>query len=163
MPYVTAITDRTAADIAAKTSKAYFNVADWDRIEDNSIFVKDELITYAGVVIVFTGTTSAPTTSSFPDVGTFNRLLENIEYLRQAALSVIPTLAGQSGFNAVFFAWQAGARYDAPDYQDVNQWEKVIDLIHATIGTYTSLRFRKARCGIAAANSGLMWNNRFRS
>lgn len=163
MPYVTAITDRTAADIAAKTSKAYFNVADWDRIEDNSIFVKDELITYAGVVLVFTGTTSAPTTSSFPDVNTFNQLLENIEYLRQAALSVIPNLAGESGFSAVFHDWVEGVQEVAPDYQDVNQWEKVMDLIHSRIGSYSSLRFRSARCGIAMANSGLLWNNRFRS
>lgn len=162
MPYVTAVTDRTQTDIDTRTSKAFFNVADWDRIEDNAIFVKDELITYSGAVIIFTGIASAPAITSIPNVDDFNRLLENIEYLRQAAASVIPTLTDTAGFSAIAYDWEAGASKEAPDYTDVNQWERVIDLIHSQIAAETSLKFRYARTGIAMANSGLTWNNRFR-
>lgn len=161
MPYISPVTDRTLEDILALNSKAYMNVADWDRIEDNSIFVRDELVTYSGIVIVFTGTTSAPTITTIPDVGTFNQLLENIEFLRQAALSVIPTLGTTPGFSVVAYDWVAGAS-DVFDFTDVNLWERVMDLIHSTIAAETSLRFRYARTGIAMANSGLTWNNRFR-
>jgi len=35
MSYTTAVKDRTLADIAARNSKAYFNVADWTRIKNN--------------------------------------------------------------------------------------------------------------------------------
>jgi hypothetical protein len=162
MPYVTAITDRAQTDIDTHTSKAYFNVADWDRIEDNSVFVKDELVTQYGPIVAFTGTTSAPAITTIPDVSLFNQLLGNIEYLRQAALSVLPMLASETGFTAIKFDWEAGADKQSPNYLHVNQWEKVIDIVHARLATYTALRFRYPRTGVAMANSGLTWNNRFR-
>lgn len=163
MPYVAAVVDRTQTDIDTRTSKAFFNVATWDRIEDNSIVAKDYLIEVFGPVIVFTGPTSAPTTTSIPDVDDFNRLLENIEYLRQAALSVMPGLSLVSGFSTVAHDWEAGANKDAPDYTDVNHWEQVIDIIFQTVTEYESLILRVPRTGIASAGADLTRNNMFRS
>lgn len=162
MPYVTAVFDRTQTDIDTRTSKAFMNIADWDRIEDNAVFVRGELVTLFGITLVFTGTTSAPAITSIPDVDDFNRLLENIEKLRQAAESVMPALTTTSGFSAVAHDWIAGITQDAPDYVDVNQWEKVIDLIHNLMDVYDNLMFRRPRTGIAMSNSGMTWNNKFR-
>lgn len=159
MPYVAAIFDRTQTDIDTRTSKAFFNVATWDRIEDNSVWVHDELVSAFGVVVVFTGTTSAPAITSIPDVDDFNRLLENIEQLRQAALSVMPALTA----SAVTHDWVAGVSQNAPDYTDVNHWEEVIDIIHQTYLSYINLVLRYPRTGIAMSNSGMTWNNRFRN
>lgn len=158
MPYVTAVFDRTQTDIDTRTSKAFFNVATWDRIEDNAIFVRDALIGVFGGVVVFTGTTSAPSITSIPDVDDFNRLLENIEQLRQAALSVMPALT----ISAVTHDWAAGVSQNAPDYTDVNHWEEVIDIIYQTILIYTDGQLRFSRTGIATTNSNMTWMNRFR-
>lgn len=164
MPYTTAIFDRTRTDITNRTSKAFFNVSTWDRIEDNAVFVRDELVFVFGPVIIFTGPTSAPTITSIPDVDDFNRLLENIEYLRQAALSVMPGLSSESGFAVIAHDWEAGASKDAPDYTDVNRWEKVIDLIHQTLLAYQDfIPGRQPRTGIASAGADLTRNNMFRS
>lgn len=159
MPYTPGIFDRTQTDIDTRTNKAFFNVADWDRIEDNAIAVREVLVNQFGILVTFTGTTSAPAITSIPDVDDFNRLLENIEQLRQAALSVMPALTA----SAVTHDWVAGVAQDAPDYTDVNHWEEVIDIINNLLDIYVDLVFRYPRCGIAMANSGLTWNNRFRA
>lgn len=161
MPYITAVFDRSQTDIDTRTSKAFLNVADWDRIEDNSVTVRNELVGLYGVTLVFTGTTSAPAITSIPNVDDFNRLLENIEYLRQAAATVLP-LTGVPGFTVVFHDWVAGVTQDAPDFVDVNHWEQVIDIIYQAIINYEDFRFRFPRAGVASANAGLTRNNMFR-
>lgn len=163
MPYVTAVFDRTATDIATRTSKAFFNIADWDRIEDNAIEVRAQLIANYGIMIVFTGTASAPAITSIPDVDDFNRLLENIEQLRQAAESVLPVLSSVSGFSAVTHDWVAGPWEDSPDYTDVNHWEEVMDIINEAISFYFDFHLRFPRCGIASCGAELIRQNMFRS
>lgn len=159
MPYTAAIFDRTQTDIDTRTSKAFFNVATWDRIEDNAVFVRGELIDFFGIMIIFTGTTSAPAITSIPDADDFNRLLENIEQLRQAALSVMPALTA----TAIAHDWVAGVSQDAPDYVDVNHWEEVLDIIYNTIQTYQAFLFRFPRTGIAIAGADLNRNNGWRA
>lgn len=162
MPYTAAIFDRTQTDIDTRTSKAFLNIADWDRIEDNAVYVRGELVDLFGVMVIFTGTTSAPAITSIPDVDDFNRLLENIEQLRQAAEDVMPALTTTTGFSAVAHDWVAGVSQDAPNYTDANHWEEVIDIIYQTLTEYTSLSPRCARTGIANAGAELNFNNRFR-
>lgn len=164
MPYVTAVFDRTQTDIDTRTSKAFLNIADWDRIEDNAVYVRGELVSTTGITIIFTSTTSAPAITSIPDVDDFNRLLENIEQLRQAAEDVMPALTTISGFSVVAHDWIAGVSQNAPDYTDVNHWEEVIDIIYQTfLDYYVAFDIRYPRCGIAMSNSGTTWNNRFRA
>lgn len=164
MAYITAIFDRDAADIVTRTSKAFFNITDWNRIEDNAFWVRDELSDSFGVVVIFGGVASDPTISFIPDVDNFNRLLEDIEQLRQVAESVMPALTTTSGFSAVAYDWVAGVSQNAPDYADVNHWEEVIDIIHNLITTYSALIFRYPRTGIATsgAEDGLIRQNMFR-
>lgn len=163
MSYTTPIFDRTAADLIARNSKAFFNVADWDRIEDNVIAVRDELIFDFGISIVLTGTTSAPAITSIPDVDDFNRLLENLEQVRQAAESVLPTLTITNGFYEVAHDWVAGVAQNAPDYIDVNHWEEVISIIHTGVLNAEDFTFRFPRTGIAIAGADLNRNNGWRA
>lgn len=163
MPYVTAVTDRGASDIANRTSKAFFNVADWERIYDNTEYVRGEIVTLFGPVIVFSDTISDPTVISIPDVTIFNILTQRIEQLRQVALAVMPELATTPSYGAIKHDWEAGIDKNVPTYKHVNQWERIIDVIHTMIVTYTNYRVRFPRTGIATTGAENTRLNMFRN
>lgn len=153
MSYTTPITDRTQSDVTNKTSKAYLNVADWNRIYGNAQYVNG-LFSHLGTSVSFP-TISTPTTSSFPSVTDFNSLLASIENMRLALVAIGINI---SGLTTIFSSWVAGYSQDAPDYQDVNTWEQSIDLIY----NFLNNAYRFPRTGVASCGSTMTWENRFR-
>jgi len=133
MAYITAITNRTIEDVRNKTSKAYFNIADWERIYNNTFLTKNlaEILLSSGITL---STLSVPTITTIPTAANFNALLTNIETLRLAVISESITGA-QTEIND---AWEAGLLKTAPDWEDANLWESTIDAIwvHFDGGTY---------------------------
>ena len=164
MRYTTPITDRTAADVTNKTSKVYFNIADWLRVYNNTQVTK-ALVDFLLSTSVTFDTLSTPTTETIPTITEFNTLLANIERIRLAAE---PTVTGLSEIKD---DWTAGPGAPSPDYLNANDWENVLDVIYNTIGTesgYTDwvedsiTPVRRARAGISTSGRGLMYNNGFR-
>lgn len=121
MSYITPVTDRAQSDIDALNSKAYFNVADWQRIYNNARLMIDVANILGGFSLGWDSLTD-PSTTSFPSVTDFNTLLENIELARQAV--DIPEAQ-----TAIKYDWVAGLDYPSPNFNHVNQWESVIDAI----------------------------------
>ena len=152
MPYITPITDRTQADIDARTSKAFFNVADWVRIYGNAKQVHD-LFVVLGFSVPF-NTLSTPTQVTIPSVHTFNSFLENIETLRVAAgLPVIP------GLTEIKVDWLEGSSAESPDYLDANDWERVLDILYNNIGFTLDYVIY---CGVANAGQPRFYQHRWR-
>lgn len=124
MSYVTPITDRTAADIAALNSKAYWNVADWTRVYGNSQLVNSLAAIMLDDVIAFT-LLSTPTTTTIPSVTDFNNFLTNIETVRLAVAG--EAISGTT--TSIKDDYVAGVGQEAPDYIDANLWESTLDAI----------------------------------
>jgi len=147
MSYLEPVTDRSASDIVAKNSKAYFNVLDWIRIYGNALYVNNEIATVLFTALPFT-TISYPTVNSIPKVADFNALIANIEVMRLfvngfgAAVSPITVLVWKSGFGEA-----------APSYIDVNQWELTIDLIKQFVDP---LSVNYIICGLAVTGSQMI-------
>lgn len=123
MAYTTPVTDRTAADIVAKNSKAYFNVADWTRVYNNSQLVNSLVTVMLDERITF-DTLTAPTIATIPTVTDFNTMIANIERTRFEVAANTPIVAVE-----IKDDWAAGFNQDAPDYIDANLWESTLDAI----------------------------------
>ncbi len=123
MSYVTPVTDRTAADIAARNSKAYFNITDWTRIYRNAQLVNSLVEISVGAANSFPVIT-APVIIDLPSVTTFNSLLLSIENFRTASAPIEAVAP-----SAVKHNWIAGVGQPAPKYTDVNLWETTINAI----------------------------------
>ena len=121
---IVTITDRTQADITARNAKAFFNVADWRRIDNNSQFVKALFDAQYGTTVDRTATTE-PAVGDFADVDDINALAGNIEALRVAA-SFLPSAVG---LVEVKDDYDTGVGSVAPDYEAVNTWERTLSLI----------------------------------
>lgn len=124
MSYTTAVKDRTLADIAARNSKAFFNVADWTRIKNNEQVTRNLAEILLSISVSAT-LISDVTTASIPTVSTLNALLTNIENLRLA-------VAGESipGTDTeIKDDWGSGLSSTSPTWQDANLWESTIDAI----------------------------------
>ena len=150
MSYTTPITDRSKSDITNKTSKAYFNVVDWQRIYDNSLHVRNLVQSALGLSIAF-NTISTPTTSTIMTIDNLNAMLENIENVR----SISETIETSE----IKVNWQAGPYQDSPDYTHVNSWE---ENLHAVYTAYSITPVRYARTGIAKTGKNLNRNNSWR-
>mgnify|MGYP006375505159 CR=1 FL=1 len=83
MSYTTPVTDRTYADIAARNSRAYFNVADWTRIKGNEQITRNLTEILLSISVSAT-MISDVTTVTIPTASSINALLTNIENLRLA-------------------------------------------------------------------------------
>ena len=156
MSYTTPITDRSAADIAAKNSKAFFNVSDWTRIYNNSSETNSAIDTALGLSIAFT-TLTTPTNATIPTVSEINSFLANIERMRSALSSNI----ADSEFVEIKDDWIAGQSNSAPNYTHVNSWGKVIDIIYQVYKP-TYVTERVPICGVAQCGTGLLRQNMFR-
>lgn len=73
-----AIFDRTEQDIIEKTSKAYLNASDLNRIENNCVELAD-LLGVTGLQIK-----TDWKRLDFPDTGELQRIIENVADLREA-------------------------------------------------------------------------------
>ena len=128
MAYITPITDRDIADIAAKNSKAYLNLADWQRIDNNAQEVVSEVLSIFGVSLTI-ATVATMTTASIPETDDINDLSGNIEVSRSWIATNCPTSppATNPDFTEVKDDSTSGAY---PDYTIINQWENVLDIAY---------------------------------
>lgn len=154
MPYETPVTDRMWSDIVNKTTKGYFNLADWERIYGNALYVHDDIEALLGITIAFT-TIAALDIETWVDVDDVNALLANINAINTA--SAFPVIEGLELLRA---DWLAGPYAISPDYEDVNLWEQTLDNIR-NYNTYKADYW--IHCGVAAAGQPRFWQARFRS
>ena len=152
--YVEPIIDRDEADIIAKNSKAYFNISDWERINGNTGILKVIVDFFLGSDISIE-TLTTPTKATIPIAEEINNLINNIEVLRQA--SGLPNLGG---LEALKVDWSPGTGSSAPDYENVNSWEKTIALIIANMEASVSYR---CYCGVPAVGQARFYQNRWRN
>lgn len=122
--YTTPVTDRTAADVTAKNTKAYFNIADWIRIYRNAQIVNSlcEIVVEDGPLLF--PIVATPTITSIPSITDFNSLLLSIENFR-----TLNSLIQAEAPTAIKHDWIAGVENAAPKYTDVNLWENTINLV----------------------------------
>ena len=118
MAWITPITDRTATDIATKTSKAYINVADWSRIFGNMNEVND-LMVGLGMITDITSLI-APDIDTFPWADDILDLQTNIYNLGVELLHENPGVVTLAALTKNFTGGMGGVM---PTYIDVNNWE----------------------------------------
>jgi hypothetical protein len=129
MSYITPVTDRTALDIATLTSKAFWNVADWERVYGNSQLINSLASIMIDENIAFDILTT-PTITTIPVVEDFNTFLANIERIRVAANSVFPVGVYIPGTSTeIKDDYEAGPQGASPKYTDTNLWESTLDAI----------------------------------
>lgn len=153
MAWVTPITDRTLADLAARNAKAFFNVADWVRIDGNTTEVQAQILSLLGVSVPLADLTP-PVMTDVPSVAGINSLVGNVDLLRAAAC-----LPAETGIVELDHDYQASIAATAPDYQAVNAWEKDLDLIHSLLPRSSSYF---VRCGVGRCGQSHLWQARFR-
>jgi hypothetical protein len=147
------IFDRTVDDITDRTSKAFLNVADWERINDNTTVLRGLLVTQ-GYEVDYTPLTP-PEMTSIPTAEDINALVENIEACRLAM-----EIAPGGGIVALFHAYQPGAGAVAPDWRAVNAWEQNLSLLKQI--AELSADYRIIRAGVAEAGQTRTWQHRWR-
>ena len=155
MAYTTPVTDRTAADIAARNSKAYMNVTDWQRIQNNADYLNDWMDTLVGVTFPFPNLGTAVNTWILRAEYELNPLLEVIEGMRLWAATYIPELVSDPDFVEIRDDWLSGPSGQSPTYIQVNDWEKVMDILNDAFTDYAAGMERAAVCGVADCGSGL--------
>jgi hypothetical protein len=153
MAWVSPIYDRTATDITNRTSKAFFNVADWQRIYDNSLIVRNLVNSTYSLSVPFT-TLTAPTTTSIPSAAEINSLVQNIELARAACGLPIAL-----GLAVLRYDWQEGINAPTPDYEDVNDWERDLYLIYTLLSNAVDYA---VHCGVGTVGQVRFWQNKFR-
>ena len=147
------IFDRVLLDITNRTAKAFFNVLDWARIYENTKIIKAVVDMVMGTNAEFTEI-AAPTITTIPAVASFNTLLANIEAVRTA--SGLPAVLGLVELKT---NWKGGANETAPDYNDVNDWERDIQFIRDFSRIAANDRIFS---GVPNAGQSRLWQHRFR-
>ena len=140
-----AIYGRAALDITNRTSKGFFNLADWTRIYTNAETANPLWAAYKGVSITFTSVT-APTMSTHPTAADFNTLCQNIENVRAASRLALPV---------VRVGWREG-KASSPTWRDINNMEYALAVL------IDFFSHRRARAGISRSGVGLLRNSGFR-
>lgn len=153
MKYKAPIIDRSLADIAARTSKAFFNASDWQRVYGNAE-ITNALVAYLTKVSIQFDIIPDATIATVPTVSELNALLANIERIRVSA--GFPAI---NGLVEIKDDWAAGSAATAPDYLDANDWERVLDILISTIGSLTEY---VVYCGVSAAGQPRFYQHRFR-
>ena len=146
MSWVTPITDRGDLDIVNRTSKAYFNVADWNRIRDNNAVVMNLVNLMFGTSLTPDGI-SGPSTPTIPNAPYFNLMIHDIA---RACVA--------SGFaTAPRYDWPDDGTA-APNYVDVNGWERALldiyNRVHLSADGF-------AYCGVASVGMDFVNQNGF--
>lgn len=155
MAYIDPITDRTMTDIIQTTFKGRFNIVDWERIVNNTAFARELVFSLRGVPIPDLITLSTPTRTGKPTAEDINALVQNIITVQTAAKVV------QANAYTLNAAYENGPDKRGIDYQIVNAWEKVIDLIvkyHEIVKVV-----RRPICGVGAAGAGMTRQWMFRT
>lgn len=151
--FIEPITDRSAADITGLTAKAYFNLVDWARIHSNTQMAKILVDLLLGKSTSLTSLT-APVMTTIPAAGDINTLIANIN-----AVFLECDLPAITGLVELKDDWAAGSSQNAPDYEDVNAWETVINILYNAIGRGADYR---VYCGVATVGQARFYQNRWR-
>lgn len=122
------IYDRTDQDILNRTSKAFFNVSDWLRVNGNTQDVKTLVDIMLAIDVPFDDLGAAPQIAEFPSYARINALLGNIDSLRAEA-----RLPAATGVVPIKHNYVPGSGAVAPDYKAVNDWERDLFLIRKLI------------------------------
>ena len=147
------ITDRTAADLLARNSKAFLNVADWHRIYGNAQLANQLLNSLLDADLDFPESV-LPDITSFPSIAEVNELLNALEQMRlESGLPALP------GLVELRTDWLAGGSAQAPDYLDLNAWERVIEVLFSSAGLVAE---NFVYCGVAAAGQPRFYQHRWR-
>jgi DNA phosphorothioation-dependent restriction protein DptG len=154
MAYITPITDRNSNDISQHNSRAHFAIVDWERIDNNTTYAKGLIESVTGMATIATQTLTAPDMLNDPTATDINEFVANINLVKIAA-----NLATTNQYT-LNEAWVGGALQTAPDYQTVNTWEYVIDLIVTYFETKS--RGRNAVTGLGRVGAGMTQQNGFR-
>jgi hypothetical protein len=158
MAWVTPITDRTQSDIVARNSKAFFNVADWQRIYDDTQYVANQVASLLGISVTLTSL-STPTITTIPAVADINTLIANVETVKAAILGYYAL----TGTNVLKTDWAVGVDQPSPNYVIVNLWENNLDVMHAWLTASLALTRRFARTGVAPTGAGMTRQNLWRA
>src|SRR5574341_1195953 len=92
MSYITPVTDRVLSDVTNRTTKGFFNIADWNRIYNNAQLASGLASIQKGVNIPFGDCPATRVITDIPSATHVNTLLQSIELMRQEMVSLIPTL-----------------------------------------------------------------------
>lgn len=137
MAWSTPITNRSQADINAQNSKAFLNVADWNRIYDNSVVVQGLFTSEIGYTFDF-DTQSAQTTADVPTRTLLNQMLANIERMRfWSATYLGDYIFPDSLFVEIKDDWLDGHTNTAPNFTHVNSWEYVLLVMYNILSSWT--------------------------
>lgn len=147
------ITDRTATDILNRTSKAFFNIADWLRIHGNTEQVRLLLRLVTGIEAVKPDAVTI-STSTFVSADAINDLVKTIDDLRQSVK--LPPI---DGIKPLRYDYIAGAGGTSPTYLDVNDWERDLELVRDCL---IKIADYIVYCGVAAAGQPRHWQARYR-
>lgn len=147
------ITDRTAADILNRTSKAFFNIADWLRIRGNTEQVKLLLELVTGIEVAMPDAVTI-STSTIMSVDAVNDLVKTIDALVQGA-----KLSRVGEIRPLQYNYVAGAGGTSPTYLDVNDWELDLLLVRNCLGQIARYQ---VFTGVAVCGQPKFWQVRFR-
>jgi hypothetical protein len=154
MAWITPVTDRTLADIENLTDKAFFNIADWIRINGDTTYVRALINVLRGINIEYNSLTT-PEITTFPTATEINRFVENIETLR--SISCLPVNLGIVPLKTDYLSVTNAT---PPNFEDVNDWERDLQLLRLfTISTSVYMVY----CGVAAVGQPRHWQNRSRT
>jgi hypothetical protein len=151
MAWDSPIYDRSITDITTPTSKGFFNVADWVRINGNTEIVNTLINVLKSLSITF-DTLTPPTITTIPNIDDVNDFVDNIERIRAASGVPLAT-----GLVALKNDYTSGGI--APDYTTVNDWERDLKLLREYLVKYA---YYSVYCGVGGCGQTRMWQVRFR-
>jgi hypothetical protein len=151
MAWTEPIYDRVLADITNKTSKGFFNVADWVRINGNTQIVNALINVLKSLNITF-DTLTPPTIATIPNIDDVNDFVDNIERIRAASGVPLAT-----GLVALKNDYTSGGI--TPDYTTVNDWERDLDLLRSYL---IKAAYFTPYCGVPSVGQTRFWQVRFR-
>lgn len=153
MTYIDPITNRTITDIVNRTPKGHFNLSDWERITGNTAHAR-ALVEDIRSVVISELSLPLQTVSSIPSAGLINRMVQNIIAVQEKAG------VDSASVYQLFAAYDSTVGTRKPDYETVNIWERVIDLIVRYFAPLCKVRYPVT--GIARCGAGMTQQNSFR-
>lgn len=147
------IYDRTLTDIVNHTDKAFWNIADWIRVNSNTQYVRAIIGVLRAVNLSFASVTE-PVITTVPLASEINAFVDNLEKLRIA--SGLPLTVGLIELKTDYLS---GASAKAPDYEEVNNWERNLNLLKRLLLDSSSY---EVFCGVSEVGQIRFWQNRFR-
>lgn len=160
----TPVYDRTLSDVQNKTAKGYFNVEDWERVDDNVIELMTLVDSKLGTGVSSSYIAPSFSLSYFTSAQDINAMCGNIEAVRSFIVSKSPVIAASlssAGVVEIKDDWVAGPHEPSANFRHANDWEKTIYIIYNALENTTTTR--KPRTGIAVCGASMTKNNMFRS